>query len=82
MNNEDRILDVVRNSDGYVTPGYVADQTSLSVSKVTSVLESHPEEIRKSSIETDGEPVFMPNKPFSFLVDAWNTFRFVNSKKF
>jgi hypothetical protein len=79
----EKILAALRQAKGYVTLPYLSNITGSPRPVLEQYVLSHPEKFRKSRISTDeGLPLFMQNTPMSGIADAWNSFRYVNAKKF
>lgn len=77
------ISEHLRKSGGYVTINHLAQVTGSAPQAVEQFVIGHPEEVRKSKIETDdGQPLFTLNTPLSGVADAWASFRHANAKKY
>jgi len=79
----EKVLHALGSTSGYFTIHRLADVTGSLAPQIEGYVETHPERVRKSWIETDdGQPLYTLNTPFSGIMDAWSAFRYLNAKKF
>lgn len=80
---ENAILGALKKTKGYATLPYLAQVTGSAPEAVQDYVDSHPDKVRKSSMESEnGESLYTLNTALSGLADAWASFRYINSKKF
>ena len=80
---EGKLLETLKNAQGYVTIPYLSKKTDSPVESIQECLIEHPEKIRKSKMQTDsGESLYTLNTPLSGIADAWHAYRLANAKKF
>jgi hypothetical protein len=78
----DVIKRVLAKSVGYASLPYIAREAQLDIADAARVLASD-RIFRKSLIRTkNGEDVYLLNTPFSWLLDAWKAFCYLNALKY
>jgi len=77
------VMAVLESTKGYVSLSGLSRLSGASPDLIQSFVMNHPEKVRTSILrdETGGE-VYLLNTKFSGIKDAWNAFRYINSKKY